>query len=122
MTTPRPDSAEYWRQVAQELGLQLFTSRNALEAIRQECRLHAEGPHNKTGNMLSIGMWATRALENAPEGDMGPRSDPDDLQPHPEATEASGRRLDPATTDCGDWSGAHLRAHGLLSQRSGDAE
>jgi len=35
----------------------------ALITIREECRLHAEGPHDKTGNMLSIGMWAAKALE-----------------------------------------------------------
>lgn len=35
----------------------------ALEAIKRECILHAEGPHDKTGNMLSIGAWAAQALE-----------------------------------------------------------
>lgn len=59
----KPDSAEYWREVAQSLGPRLFETRKALERIRQECRLHAEGPHNKTGNMLTIGAWAAQALE-----------------------------------------------------------
>lgn len=61
--TLQPDTAEYWRGVAQGLGTCLFETRKALERIRQECRLHAEGPHNKTGNMLSIGTWAAQALE-----------------------------------------------------------
>lgn len=34
-----------------------------LRSIKQECSLHARGPHDKSGNMLSIGAWAAKALE-----------------------------------------------------------
>lgn len=61
--TLQPDSAEYWREIAQRLGTQLFETRKALKAIHYECWLHAKGPHSKTGNMLSIGLWAAKALE-----------------------------------------------------------
>lgn len=43
-------------------GEQIDRMHEALQRIVNECRLHAEGPHDKTGNMLSIGSWAKRAL------------------------------------------------------------
>lgn len=39
-----------------------FGMLETLKRIAEECRLHAEGPHDKTGNMLSILAWAEKAL------------------------------------------------------------
>lgn len=69
-----PDSAEWWRGVAQKLGAELHHEHaiatemlETLEQIANECRIHAMNPHvhDKTDSLLSISEWASRAARKA---------------------------------------------------------